>query len=97
MQEISNVDNLEGVYVLDFWAPWCGPCKTVVPALEEASRVLPDINFYKINVDENKDLNSKFGILSIPTIIIMQDDTEVKRFIGNTSADNIISNIISVI
>ncbi|OHD66653.1 MAG: thioredoxin [Spirochaetes bacterium RBG_13_51_14] len=69
--------------LIDFWAPWCGPCKMQVPILEKLAQSA-EINatIAKINTDENPDIAQKFGITSIPTLIIMQGGAEVERFVG---------------
>lgn len=69
--------------LVDFWAPWCSPCKVAGPVLEETSEEYKDkVLMAKINVDENPQTSSKFGVMSIPTVILFKDGVEVERQIG---------------
>lgn len=69
--------------VVDFWAPWCGPCKMLGPILEEVTKALPDkIKVVKINTDENPKLATNYNIRSIPTLIFFKGGKEVERLIG---------------
>ena len=80
-----NFDN--GISVVDFWASWCGPCKMFSPIFDEVSNEYSNINFYKVNVDENREIAKKYGIMSIPTIILFKDGKEIKRNIGFLSKE----------
>ena len=71
-----------GTVLVDFFAEWCGPCKMLGPVLEEVSEEFPDIEFVKVNVDENMDLAEKLGIMSIPTVYLFQDGIPVARMNG---------------
>ncbi len=79
----SLVTNATGLVLIDFWAPWCGPCKMQVPILEKLAQS-DDIkaNIVKINTDENPELAQSFGISSIPTLVLMKDGAEIERFVG---------------
>jgi thioredoxin 1 len=68
--------------VVDFWAPWCGPCRVVHPILEEMAAERDDFRIVSINVDENQQTAGRFDVLSIPTLILFRDGAEAKRVIG---------------
>lgn len=70
------------VTFLDFWAPWCGPCKITTPIVEELEKEFPDVEFEKINVDDNPAKSSQFGVMSIPTFVVLKDGKEVARKVG---------------
>ena len=69
----------------DFWAPWCGPCRMLMPLIEEIAAEHPEIKVGKINVDENPDLATEFGVMSIPTLIVMKDGKPVNQAVGGRS------------
>ena len=78
----SEVINSEQKVLLDFWAPWCGPCRMVLPLVEEISRERPDIKVGKINVDENPELAAQFGVMSIPTLMVMEHGQIIRQAKG---------------
>ena len=78
----SEVMNSDKPVLLDFWAPWCGPCRMVVPIVEEIARERNDIKVGKVNVDEQPELASRFGVVSIPTLVVMKNGKIVDQAIG---------------
>ena len=78
----NEIMDSEKTVLLDFWAPWCAPCRMVVPVIEEIAGERPDIKVGKINVDEQPELASKFSIMSIPTLVVMKNGKIVLQVSG---------------
>jgi thioredoxin 1 len=100
MQEVNNTTFSEEVLkatipvVVDFWAPWCGPCRMVAPVVEEIAKDYDGkIRVVKINVDDNQELASQYGIMSIPTLCIFKNGECIDRLIGLRQKKEIAKNI----
>ena len=78
-QEVLNSDK---PVLMDFWAPWCGPCRMVVPLVEEIAEERSDIKVVKINVDEEQELAMQFGVMSIPTLVVMKNGKIANQVTG---------------
>ena len=78
-QEVLNSDK---PVLLDFWAPWCGPCRMVVPMVEQIAAERPDVKVGKINIDEEFELAREFGVMSIPTLVVLKDGKVVRQASG---------------
>ena len=77
------------VTLKDFYADWCGPCKTQDPIVEELAEEYPDVDFEKVNVDESQAVANEYQVRSLPTLIVENDDGIVERFVGVTQRDDL--------
>nr|WP_274718010.1 thioredoxin [Thermoleophilum album] len=79
-----QVDVLEASkpVLVDFWAPWCGPCRVIAPHLEELANERDDIEIVKLNVDENPQTAARYGVMSIPTLILFKAGQPVHQIVG---------------
>lgn len=91
MKELTTADfdaeTSQGVCVIDFWATWCGPCRMMRPLFESVADDMADkpVRFYKVNVDEAPEVAARFGVQSIPTLLILKDGVEADVSIGVTN------------
>ena len=77
--EIMNADQK---VLVDFWAPWCAPCRMVVPIIDQIAQERPDIKVAKINIDTQPDLASRFGVMSIPTLLVLEEGKIINKAVG---------------
>lgn len=82
-----------GVVLVDFYADWCGPCKMIAPVLEEIAQEMKTISVIKLNVDNDPEIAGRYGVQSIPNLIIFKDGKAVDQIIGFTSKKDIVSHL----
>ncbi len=89
----TEVENYDGVVVIDLWATWCGPCIMLAPVIEEIEKEMPDVKFCKINVDDERELAMEFKIQSIPTIAIVKNNTFLDLSVGLVPKEKLVKLI----
>lgn len=87
-EEVLNSDK---PVLIDFWANWCGPCRMIAPILEEISEERDDVKICKINIDDESELAARYQIVSIPTLVFVEDGEEVSRSVGARPKAQILS------
>ena len=87
----SIVNQNERCVLIDFWAPWCGPCQMLGPIIEEIAAERDDVIIAKVNVDDENELAAQFGVMSIPTLVVMKNGEIVNRAVGLRSKNAILA------
>jgi thioredoxin 1 len=90
----NEVQQASGLVIVDFWAPWCGPCRIIGPVLEEIASEQPDtVKVVKVNVDENQQLAGQFNIMSIPTMLFFKGGQVVEQIVGAVAKEKVLQAI----
>jgi thioredoxin 1 len=86
----TEVKNAEGLVLVDFWAPWCGPCRMLAPVLDELDKEVADQALIgKVNIDDEPSLAAEFGVMSIPTLIAFKDGKPINKIVGLCRKDDL--------
>lgn len=85
----NEILEAKGLCVVDFWASWCMPCKMLSPIVDELAEEFPDVKFGKINVDDEGELASEYGIVSIPTLLFFRDGEVVNKSVGYRAKEDL--------
>ncbi len=79
-----------GLVLVDFWAPWCGPCRMQLPILDQVAEKIPAVKIGKVNIDENRELAAQYGVETIPYLVLFKDGRKVNEFVGMRQASVLI-------
>ena len=89
----AEVIEHEKAVLVDFWAPWCGPCRVIAPSLEEIAGEREDLRIVKLNVDENPQVSAQFGVMSIPTLLLFKHGQVAHQIIGALPKSRLVQEI----